>query len=57
MHFSFLKSKTVWGAILTAGAWILSQPHIDPVTVVQAIGSIVTVIGARSAIAKNGVGQ
>lgn len=50
--FDWLTSKTVWGALLGAGAWLVSQPHIDPAAVVQAIGTVIAAIGVRHAVAK-----
>lgn len=45
-----LKSKTFWGSILTAGAWLASQPHVGAVEVIQALGGITTAVGVRDAI-------
>lgn len=45
-----LKSKTMWGSILTAGAWLIGQPHVGGVEVLQALGGVVTAIGVRDAI-------
>lgn len=50
-----LKSKTFWGAVLTAGAYVLSD-YKNPLTWVQAIGGVVAAWGAREAISKNGAG-
>lgn len=49
---SVLRSKTVWGAILSAGAWLLTQPAIGVVEVVQAVGAVLTAAGVRDAIKK-----
>lgn len=57
--FDFLKSKTVWGAIVAVIGFI-TQPAILGVLpekvsgIILAIGALVTAIGARDAIAKNG---
>lgn len=45
-----LKSKTMWGSLATAVAWLLAQPHVGGTEVVQAIGGVVTAIGVRDAI-------
>lgn len=50
---TLLKSKTVWGAILAAGAWVLNQPHVDPQTVITAVGTVLSAIGVRDAIGKS----
>lgn len=49
---SLLRSKTVWGVVLGAGAWLVSQPVIGIIEVVQAIGMVVTAAGVRDAIKK-----
>lgn len=49
---SLLRSKTVWGVLLTAGAWLLQQPAIGVVEVIQAIGTVVAAAGVRDAIKK-----
>lgn len=62
MRLSWLKSKTVWGAIV-AGVGILTDPAVfallpreitGPIVVA---GAILKVIGERAAIAKNGTGR
>jgi hypothetical protein len=47
-----LKSKTVWGAVLGAGAWLIGQPHVGVVEVMQAAGTVLSAAGVRDAIAK-----
>jgi hypothetical protein len=47
-----LKSKTLWGAVLTAAAWLLNQPHVGPLEILQALGAIVSAAGVRDAITK-----
>ena len=48
-----LRSKMVWGAIVSAGSWLLAQPHIQITEVLTAIGAVVTAVGARDAIRKS----
>lgn len=45
-----LKSKTVWGAVFTAAAWLLKQDHIGVIEIVQAAGALLSAIGIRDAI-------
>lgn len=52
-----LKSKTLWGSIATAVAWLLAQPHVGGVEVVQAVGAVVTAAGVRDAIGQVQVGN
>lgn len=52
-----LKSKTFWGAVFAAGAWLVAQPHIGPVEIIQAGGTVLSAAGIRSAIAKHGLVQ
>jgi hypothetical protein len=47
-----LKSKTVWGAVLGAGAWLAGQPKVGVVEVIQAVGTVVSAAGVRDAIAQ-----
>lgn len=47
-----LKSKTFWGSILGAGAWLLNQPHVSPVDILQAVGGVVAAVGLRDAVGK-----
>jgi hypothetical protein len=47
------RSKTVWGAVFTAGAWLCAQPKIGPLEVIQAVASVITAIGVRDAIRTN----
>ena len=51
---TILKSKTFWGAVIMAAAKIYSDP--SPVSITEAVGGVVAVIGARQAISKNGNG-
>ncbi len=53
MNLTLLKSKLVWGSILAAGAWLLSQPTIGIVEVVQALGGVIAAAGTRDAIRKS----
>ena len=48
---TLLKSKTVWGAALASGAWLFAQPHVGFVEVIQGLGGLLSVVGARNAIA------
>lgn len=52
MTFNILKSKTFWGAVLTAGSWLLAQQHIGLVEVGQAVGGLIGTIGLRDALTK-----
>lgn len=47
-----LRSKTVWGAVFTAGAWLAQQPKIGVAQVVQAVGMVLSAAGVRDAIQK-----
>jgi hypothetical protein len=47
-----LKSKTFWGAVCAAGAWLAAQPHVGPVEIMQAAGTVISAAGIRDAIAK-----
>lgn len=53
--YAWWKSKTVWGAIIVAAGTVITHP--DPTTIAQAIGAVIAVVGARDAVAKNGIGQ
>ena len=44
-----LKSKTVWAGILGTAAWVLEQPAITPLVVVQAASMLLGVAGVRDA--------
>ena len=50
MGWNLLKSKTVWGALIMAGGRLLSD-H-SPTSIVEAVGGVLTIAGARDAIAK-----
>ena len=43
-------SKTVIGAVLAAGSWLVAQPTIGVIEVAQAVGTVISVVGARQAI-------
>lgn len=45
-----LKSKTVWGSIIAALAWLIQQPTINAATAVQAFGMVLSAAGVRDAI-------
>lgn len=47
-----LKSKTLWGAVFGAAAWLVSQPKIGIAEIVQALGTVLSAAGVRDAIAK-----
>lgn len=47
-----LKSKTVWGAVFTAGAWLFGQPKITIADVIRAVGMVLSAAGVRDAIAQ-----
>lgn len=49
---TILKSKTVWGAVLTSAAWLYGQPHVGVVEVVQAAGPVLAAAGVRDAFTK-----
>lgn len=51
----YIKSWTIWGAVGAALAQ-LAADH-SPTGIVTAIGIVITAIGARRAIAKNGQGK
>lgn len=48
------KSKTFWGTVLGAAAYLLGQPHIGPTEVLTAISGISITSGLRDAWAKGG---
>lgn len=45
-----LRSKTVLGAVFSAGAWLVQQPHITVAAALQALGMVLTAAGVRDAI-------
>lgn len=47
-----LKSKAVWGALFTAGAWLLKQQHVGPLEIMEALGGVLSTAGLRDAITK-----
>lgn len=49
---TILTSKTFWGAVLTAGAWLTHQQHVGPAEVIQAVGGVLTAAGVRDSITK-----
>lgn len=52
------KSKTFWGAVLTAASIIVAAyPNLTGEVILQAVGILLGGIGIRAAIAKNGSGQ
>jgi hypothetical protein len=48
-----LKSKTFWGAILTAGSMILLGDRKNPSTWSEAIGIIIVAVGLKDAAVKS----
>jgi hypothetical protein len=50
---ALLRSKLVWGAIISAGSWLISQPHIQITEVITALGAVISAVGARDAIRKS----
>jgi len=54
MNHNPLKSKAFWGAVVVAAAKIIADP--SPTNIAESIGGILSVIGIRDAIAKNGTG-
>ncbi len=60
--FNPLKSLTLWGTVSAVGGYLFH--HFDPsalgstgAAIFQGVGTLVAVIGARNAVAKNGNGQ
>jgi predicted phage tail protein len=49
---TLLKSKTFWGALFAAGAWLAAQPHVGVVEIMQAVGTVMSAAGIRDAITK-----
>lgn len=47
------RSKTVWGSILAAGAWLIAQPAINAPEIVQAVGTVLAAIGVKDSFIKN----
>lgn len=47
-----LKSKTVWGSIILAGASVAAAPAITPVVVAKALGAVIMTAGGRDALDK-----
>lgn len=45
--------KTITGGIVALLGWVFNQPEITPEVVIQAAGGVLTVIGARHAVAKS----
>ena len=52
-----LKSKTLWGSVATAAGWLLAQPHVSGIDVLQAVGGVVTAVGLRDAVGQVQVGN
>jgi len=57
LKFNPWTSKTIWGAVVVAGAYLTS--HVDPTAVspvllaiLQAVGAVLASVGVRDAIAK-----
>jgi hypothetical protein len=50
MGWSIFKSKTFWGAVVVAGGKILGDHSVT--SVVEAVGTVITIAGARDAVAK-----
>lgn len=50
-----LKSKTLWGSIFAAGAWLIAQPTVGLVQVAQALGTVISAAGVRDAITQHGI--
>lgn len=48
-----LKSKTLWGAVFAAGAWLAQQPKIGVADCVQALGMVLSAAGVRDAITQS----
>lgn len=59
MNKPFWKSRTFWGAVLTATVPVLTAPTNGTriTAAVQGAGIVLAAIGVRGAIAKNGTGQ
>lgn len=47
-----VRSKTVYGAVFAAAAWLMGQPHIGVGEIVQALGTVLSAAGVRDAITK-----
>ena len=47
-----LKSKTFWGAILTAVSIVLTKDRKDPSTWTEAVGIIIVAVGLKDAATK-----
>lgn len=52
--FRLLKSKTVWGTILTVVGALAGKDTVTPTDIMTGIGVIVGVAGARDVVAKGG---
>jgi hypothetical protein len=52
-----LKSKTFWGSVLTACSWLVAQPHVGTIDILQALGGVVTAVGVRDAIGQVQTGE
>lgn len=59
MNKSFWKSRTFWGAVLTAVVPVLAAPTAGTriTAAAQGVGIVLAAVGVRGAIAKNGTGQ
>lgn len=56
---NWFKSKTFWGALVTAAAPVIAAPNAsDRVTAIaQGLGIVLAAVGIRSAVSKNGAGE
>jgi hypothetical protein len=50
MGWSIFKSKTFWGAVVVAGGKVLGDHSLT--SIVEAVGTVITIAGARDAVAK-----
>lgn len=59
MNKSFWRTRTFWGALITAGARVVLAPtNADKAgAVAEGVGIVLGAVGVRSAIAKNGTGK
>lgn len=49
---TLLTSKTVWGAIIGAAAYLIAQPHLGLHEIAAGIAPVLTAIGVRDAISQ-----
>lgn len=50
MGWSIFKSKTFWGAVVVGAGKVLGDHSLT--SVVEAVGAVITIAGARDAVAK-----